>query len=63
MGGREWLRYIRKTKQLTLREVAKETGVSIASYSAYEEGKRRPRPEAAKRIAEFLGFEWARFYE
>ena len=60
---REWLVYLRKQKNLKLKDVSAATGVSVTALSSYETGDRRPRVDKAKKLAEFLGFEWTRFYE
>lgn len=57
------LRAARKTKGCTLRSVANYAGISEAYYSMIERGLRRPSPQKAKRIAEFLGFDWTQFFE
>ena len=60
---REWLRECRVSKQLTLQEIAKEVGVSWQSFSYYETGDRTPAVATAKRIGEYLGFDWTLFYK
>jgi transcriptional regulator with XRE-family HTH domain len=37
--------------------------ITQPSYSNIEMGKRNPSVDAAKKIANVLGFPWARFYE
>ena len=60
---REWLIAFRKAKGLTQKELAEAIGVSQISLSTYEQGIRTPKPQAAKKIARVLGFEWTKFYE
>jgi len=57
------LRKMRIKKDVTMRQVADEAGISESMYCLIENGKRRPSPEVAKRIAGFLGFDWTQFYE
>lgn len=59
----EWLRTIRKGRELSAREAAEAAGITQQHYSFIENGKRRPSVAVAKRIADVLGFEWTRFYE
>lgn len=63
MNGVNWLRELRCSKELTEVAVAEQTGISQQHYNFIENGKRRPSPEVAKRIAAVLGFAWTRFYE
>lgn len=58
-----WLKAIRTERKLTGENIAFVTGISRSAYSNIENGKRRPSPEVAKKIAETLGFNWTRFYE
>lgn len=46
----EKLKQLRKEKCKTLKEVAKEIGVSVSAYSNYEQGIREPAYEILKRI-------------
>lgn len=57
------LRELRIKKSVTLRQVADAVGISESMYCLIENGKRRPSPDVAKRIAGFLGFDWTRFYD
>lgn len=45
---KETLRARRRRKDLTLAQVARRVGVSIASVSAWERGERRPKDKHAK---------------
>ena len=60
---REWLRVIRESKQLSQTEVARRAGITAAYYCMIESGKKTPKSGVAMRIADVLGFYWARFYE
>lgn len=58
-----WLRDTRKAAGIASKGVAEAAGVTQQFYNYIENGKRRPSPEVAKKIAAALGFEWTRFYE
>lgn len=62
---REWLCNIRKSKNKSQYDVARESGVSQSYYAAIELGTRgNPlNVGVAKRIADVLGFDWQRFYD
>lgn len=57
-----WISEIRTRKRITQKTVARIVGISRAHYTNIESGKRRPSPEIAKKIAEFLDFDWTRFF-
>ncbi len=52
---------------MSVKELAKRTGVSHQAIYYYESGKKRPSPKIAARIGEILGLSkdelWAMFYE
>lgn len=55
---------IRRTeKNLTMRQVGENAGITESYYSMIENGDRRPSVETAKKIAAVLGFDWTMFYE
>ncbi|WP_420909340.1 helix-turn-helix transcriptional regulator [Aneurinibacillus migulanus] len=58
---RTWLKKLRGN--LTKTEVAKATGIKRQYYSMIENGVRNPSVEVAKKIADFLKFEWTLFFE
>lgn len=58
-----WLFEIRKAKQMSGEDIARDVGISYKSYNAYENNRRRPSVETAKKIAAVLGFPWTRFFE
>lgn len=60
---REWLKDIRESQHLSQAEISKQVNVTQPTYSNIEIGKRNPSVEAAKRIADVLGFPWTRFFE
>ena len=51
------LKQLRAEKKLTRKAVAEQSGMSIATYSAYEDGKRLPKrnPENYDKLAAVLG--------
>ena len=53
----EKLKKLRKEKAISRKEAAEKSGISIASYSAYEDGKRTPKrnPEYYDKLAELYG--------
>lgn len=57
------LRDDRIARDLTMKQVANEAGISESFYCLIESGDRRPSVETAKKIAAVLGFDWTRFYE
>ncbi len=59
---REWLRAIRVGKNLRQKQVAEAAQITQPSYHNIECGSRSPSVETAKKIAEFLGFDWTRFF-
>jgi transcriptional regulator with XRE-family HTH domain len=52
---RDWLRYLRKEKKLTVRGIAEIFGISHQHYSDIENGRRNPSIELSLKMAEFLG--------
>lgn len=49
------LKELRKDRKLTLQQVSKETGVSVASLSSYENGNRNPKIETWQKLADYFG--------
>lgn len=49
------LKELRKDKKLTLQQVSKDTGVSVASLSSYENGNRNPKIETWQKLADYFG--------
>ena len=60
---RVWLKDIRLAKHFTQSCLAQIVHISQNSYCNIENGKRRPSPEVAQRIASVLGFDWTLFYQ
>ena len=56
------LEEIRTKKRYSQEEVAHAAGISRAAYTNIENGKRRPSPEVAQKIAKFLKFPWTKFF-
>ena len=56
------LEEMRTKKRYSQEEVAQAAGISRAAYTNIENGKRRPSPEVAQRIAKFLKFPWTKFF-
>lgn len=57
------IREIRKQRNLTLSEVAKQLDVSKPSISMYETGKRKLPIHIAKELGKIYGVEWSTLYE
>ena len=57
------LKKYRSDKNLTMRQVGEEAGISESYYSMIENGERRPSVAVAKRIAATLGVDWTKFFE
>lgn len=51
----ENLKLIRKKRGFTQKEIAERLGVSQPNYAQYENGKRKPKVETIRRIADALG--------
>ena len=47
------LRYLRNKKGLTQTELAKELGIPVTTYNAYETGQNVPRDQIKQRIANY----------
>jgi putative transcriptional regulator len=60
---RKWLKSIRVEKNLTHEDVAKNCNISRSYYTHIENGTKTPTVNVAKRIAEYLGFDWTIFFE
>ena len=54
---------MRKEKDLTQLDVANVSGIDVTMYNKIELGNRDPSPKTAQSIANFLGFNWTRFFE
>lgn len=44
-------------------DLASKVGISFQAISHYEKGRRRPRPEVAKRLGQVLNIDWTEFYK
>lgn len=49
------LKKLRKSRNMTQKELADALGVTISAIGMWEVGLRTPRPEIAKKIADFFG--------
>ena len=58
-----WLKELRKEKGYLQKDVYKNLNIPQATYSAIERGYRRPSVDMAKKIADFIGTDWTRFFE
>ena len=54
---------LRREKGLTGEVVSREVGISPSALSMIESGKQRPSVGLAKRLADFMGFDWTLFYD
>jgi len=50
----EYLRYLRESKRLTLKQVAKEIGMDISLLSKIERDERQPTQQIIKSVSEFF---------
>lgn len=57
------LKEIRRGKNLTQEAVAQQAGISRATYTNIETGKRRPAIKTAKKLAAVLGCDWTQFFD
>ena len=63
MGSDNHLTRIRKSKKVTIKELAEAVGVSGACMSRYGKGVRKMPVEVAKKIADILGVDWWTLYD
>lgn len=56
------LKQLREDKNMRQYDLAQEAGISRSYYTMIENGKKRPSPKVAKRIAKILEFDWTIFY-
>lgn len=59
----EWLVSIRKNQGYSRKEVAAHCLMSESYYQKIEYGQRNASVGAAKKIADFFGFAWQKFFE
>ena len=62
MYMRHWLKQFRKAKGLTQKQVAELCGISRSYYAGVEHGSANASGEAAKLIADALGFDMSLFF-
>lgn len=56
------LKQLRKKEKLTQGKIAKYIGVTQQAYSYFETEQSKPSLETAKKIADFLKFQWKKFF-
>ncbi|WP_236251388.1 helix-turn-helix domain-containing protein, partial [Lactiplantibacillus plantarum] len=49
------IRIARKAKNMSIVSLAKQSGLSVSSISAYENNKRQPKIESLQKISKVLG--------
>lgn len=57
------IKQMRIDKNMSQRELAARSGVSVQMVSMVETGHRRPSVPTAQKIASVLGFDWTEFFE
>ena len=62
MDSDNYLTRLRKSKKVTIKELAETVGVSSACISRYGKGVRKMPVETAKKIAQVLGVDWWTLY-
>lgn len=60
---RVWLKDIRKVKGIKQEEVATSINISRSYYANIERGGKTPSVSVAKRIANYLKFDWTKFFK
>lgn len=60
---RQWLKDKRTKQSLTQLDVAIMAEIERSYYTMIEQGKRRPSPEVAMKIAAALKFDWTIFFK
>ena len=56
------LKQLREDKNMRQYDLAQKAGISKSYYTMIENGKKKPSPKVAKRIAKILNFDWTIFY-
>ncbi|WP_369378758.1 helix-turn-helix transcriptional regulator [Lysinibacillus fusiformis] len=59
---RDWLKVIRQIQGVKQEEVAASANISRSYYANIERGNKTPSVLVAKKIANYLKFEWSKFY-
>ena len=54
---------IRRTLGLKQSDVEKATGIDDSTLSLYEHGQRIPTVKNAKKLADYMGFDWTLFFD
>lgn len=63
MKQREWLRKIRKNKDMTQSEFSEFINVPVTTYASWEQGVRNPSIDKAKEVSKILDIDWTIFFE
>lgn len=63
MDSDNYLSRLRKSKKITVKQLAKAVGVSSACICRYCKGNRKMPVEIAKKIAEVLEVDWWTLYD
>lgn len=56
------LKQLREDKNMRQYDLAQKAGISRSYYTMIENGRKKPSPKVAKRIAKILNFDWTIFY-
>lgn len=62
MAKRQWLINLREERNLTRTQAAFYCDINATYLEKIENGKRRPSPEVAQKLASFFKFDWTKFY-
>lgn len=66
IGGevmRRWLKEIRMSQGIKQEEIADSAEISRGYYANIERGDKTPSVSVAKRIANYLKFDWTKFFK
>lgn len=59
----DWLKELRLNKNMTIRYVAEQVGVTESFISLLEHNKKRPSVALAKRLATLFDIDWTKFFD
>lgn len=60
---RQWLITLRKSRNMTQKEVATVVGVDRTYINKIESGASKPSTDVAQKLGTLLGFEWTIFFD
>lgn len=60
---RNWLKVVRQSQGLTMKQIANQAEISECYYSQIENGSRNVSVLVAKKISKVLGIEWEKFFD